>query len=99
MGDSARVSHARPNALSQDSQFWAAKDLEFTGNHLHFHGQVRDKVVAGTILFDEAYAKTGWSSYANMPTFEPANWINAYGPYRLMECESLDGDASCRRPI
>jgi hypothetical protein len=40
--------------------------------------------------FDEAYARTDWSRYAGVPAFDPANRINAYGTYLLMEKESLE---------
>jgi hypothetical protein len=45
--------------------------------------------VADMVPFDEAYAHTDWSRYARLPAFEPANRINAYGTYLLMEKESL----------
>jgi hypothetical protein len=45
--------------------------------------------VADLTPFDEAYARTDWSQYTGIPAFDPANRINAYGTYLLMEKESL----------
>ena len=39
--------------------------------------------------FDEAYAKTDWTRFRALPAFEPANRINAYGTYLLLEQEEL----------
>ena len=47
------------------------------------------KAVADLDTFDEAYARTDWSRFAALPAFEPANRINAYGTYLLMEQEAL----------
>jgi hypothetical protein len=41
------------------------------------------------VPFDEAYKATDWSRYANVPAFEAANRINAYGTYLRMEQEAL----------
>ena len=40
--------------------------------------------------FDEAYAKTDWSRFENLPAFAQANRINAYGTYLLMEKDILE---------
>ena len=45
--------------------------------------------VEGFVPFEEAYAKTDWSRFASVPVFEPANRVNAYGTYLLMERELL----------
>ena len=37
----------------------------------------------------EAYARTDWRRFSNLPAFEAANRINAYGTYLLLERESL----------
>ncbi|HLE44301.1 MAG TPA: MBL fold metallo-hydrolase [Methylomirabilota bacterium] len=66
-----------------------ARDLAFTRDYLLYLRQVMGKAVADMVPFDEAYAQTDWSRYARVPTFEPANRINAYGTYLLMERESL----------
>ena len=41
--------------------------------------------------FDDVYARTDWSRFRALPAFEPANRINAYGTYLLMEQEILQG--------
>jgi hypothetical protein len=38
--------------------------------------------------FENAYAKTDWSKFEKMPLFKPANRMNAYNTYLLMEHES-----------
>jgi hypothetical protein len=35
--------------------------------------------------FEEAYARTDWSRFANLPLFGVANRINAFNTYLLME--------------
>ena len=37
--------------------------------------------------FDEAYKATDWSLYENLPLFGPANRMNAYNTFLLMEHE------------
>ena len=46
-------------------------------------------VLPARIEVDEAYAKVDWGRFANVPAFEAANRINAYGTYLLMERELL----------
>ena len=66
-----------------------ARDLTFTGEYLLYLRRAMGQAVADLVPFDEAYASVDWSRYAGVPTFEPANRINAYGTYLLMERESL----------
>jgi glyoxylase-like metal-dependent hydrolase (beta-lactamase superfamily II) len=66
-----------------------ARDLAFTRDYLRFLRQHMGRAVADLVPFDEAYAATDWSPYARVPAFDPANRINAYGTYLLMEKESL----------
>jgi glyoxylase-like metal-dependent hydrolase (beta-lactamase superfamily II) len=66
-----------------------ARDLAFTRDYLEYLRQQMGRAVADLTPFDEAYAKTDWSRYAGIPAFDPANRINAYGTYLLMEKESL----------
>ena len=47
------------------------------------------KAVEDFVPFDEAYARTDWGRIAQLPSFEAANRINAYGTYLQMEKESL----------
>jgi glyoxylase-like metal-dependent hydrolase (beta-lactamase superfamily II) len=66
-----------------------ARDLAFTRDYLEYLRQQMGRAVKDLTPFDEAYAKTDWSRYAGIPAFDPANRINAYGTYLLMEEESL----------
>jgi hypothetical protein len=47
------------------------------------------QAVQDMVPFEDAYAKADWSRFRHLPAFEPANRINAYGTYVLMERESL----------
>jgi glyoxylase-like metal-dependent hydrolase (beta-lactamase superfamily II) len=66
-----------------------ARDLKFTRDYLEYLRKQMGQAVADLVPFDEAYAKTNWQQYANMPAFEQANRANAYNTYLLMEKESL----------
>jgi glyoxylase-like metal-dependent hydrolase (beta-lactamase superfamily II) len=66
-----------------------ARDLAFTRDYLRYLRERMGRAVADLVPFDEAYASTDWSRYAGIPAFDPANRINAYGTYLLMERESL----------
>jgi glyoxylase-like metal-dependent hydrolase (beta-lactamase superfamily II) len=66
-----------------------ARDLAFTRDYLQYLRQHMGRAVADLVPFDEAYRSTDWSRYAGMPAFAPANRINAYGTYLLLEKESL----------
>jgi glyoxylase-like metal-dependent hydrolase (beta-lactamase superfamily II) len=66
-----------------------ARDLAFTRDYLEYLRQQMGRAVKDLTPFDEAYAKTDWSRYVRIPAFDPANRINAYGTYLLMEQESL----------
>ena len=66
-----------------------AKDLTLTRDYLMYLRKTMGKAVEDFVAFDEAYAKTDWSRFADMPAFEAANRTNAYGTYLLMEKESL----------
>ena len=65
------------------------RDLVFTRDYLIFLREQMGRAVDDFVPFDEAYAKTDWRRYANIPAFDAANRINAYGTYLLMEKESL----------
>jgi glyoxylase-like metal-dependent hydrolase (beta-lactamase superfamily II) len=65
-----------------------ARDLAFTRDYLEYLRREMGHAVADMVPFDDAYAHTDWSRYARLPAFEPANRINAYGTYLLMEKES-----------
>ena len=66
-----------------------ALDLKFTRDYLEYLRKYMGQAVADLVPFDEAYAKTNWKQYANMPAFKQANRANAYNAYLLMEKESL----------
>ena len=67
------------------------QDFKLTRDYLTYLRAEMGKAVEGFISFDEAYAKTDWSRFANLPAFAEGNRINAYGTYLLMEKESLAG--------
>jgi glyoxylase-like metal-dependent hydrolase (beta-lactamase superfamily II) len=64
-------------------------DLVLTRDYLMYLRSSMGKAVEEFLPFDEAYARTDWSRYSNLPAFEAANRVNAYGTYLLMEKESL----------
>jgi glyoxylase-like metal-dependent hydrolase (beta-lactamase superfamily II) len=65
------------------------KDLALTRDYLTFLRSEMGKAVQDLTPFDEAYAKVDWSRFANVPAFDAANRVNAYGTYLLMEKEML----------
>jgi len=66
-----------------------ARDLALTRDYLVYLRDVMGKAVNNFVPFEEAYAATDWSRFASVPVFEPANRVNAYGTYLLMERELL----------
>ena len=68
-----------------------ARDLSLTRDYLVYLRQSMGRAVRDLETFDEAYARTDWSRFRSLPAFEPANRINAYGTYLLMEQEELQG--------
>jgi glyoxylase-like metal-dependent hydrolase (beta-lactamase superfamily II) len=66
-----------------------SRDLALTRDYLVYLRGAMGKAVEDFIPFEEAYAKTDWSRFASVPVFEPANRVNAYGTYLLMERELL----------
>ena len=65
------------------------RDLALTRDYLAYLRRTMGEAVAALDGFDDAYAKTDWSRFRGLPAFEPANRINAYGTYLLMEQEAL----------
>ncbi len=63
----------------------ARADLELTRDYLVYLRQTMGEAARNLDPFEEAYARTDWSRFANMPLFGPANRINAYNTYLLME--------------
>jgi hypothetical protein len=68
-----------------------ARDLAVPRDYLAYLRKVMGSAAADLEPFDEAYAKIDWSAFRNLPAFEQANRINAWGTYLLMEQELLQG--------
>jgi glyoxylase-like metal-dependent hydrolase (beta-lactamase superfamily II) len=66
-----------------------AGDLTLTRDYLIYLREAMGRAVSDLTPFDDAYSKTDWSRYAQLPAFEPANRINAWGTYLRMEQEAL----------
>ncbi len=64
-------------------------DIERTRAYLLFLREKMGVAVRDLTPFDEAYAATDWSRFANEPAFDAANRINAYGTYLQLEKELL----------
>ena len=63
----------------------AREDLQMTRDYLAFLRQTMGEAARNMDPFDEAYARTDWSRFAQLPLFGVANRINAYNTYLLME--------------
>jgi len=60
---------------------------------LNYLKQVRSKMqfaVEEMMSFDEAYESVDWSEFENIPAFEYAHRINAFGIYLTLEAESME---------
>ena len=66
-----------------------AADLTLTRDYLLYLREQMGKAVDEMMPFDDAYARTDWRRFSNVPAFEAANRINAYGTYLTLERESL----------
>jgi len=66
-----------------------ARDLVLTRDYLVYLRESMARAVRELEPFDEAYAKIDWSRFEGLPAFEPANRINAWGTYLLLEQEEL----------
>ena len=60
-------------------------DLALTRDYLQFLRRSMGEAAERMEPFDEAYARTDWSAFAQLPLFRAANRINAYNTYLLME--------------
>ena len=67
------------------------RDLVLTRDYLAFLRKSMGAAVRDLEPFEEAYAKVDWSAFRDLPAFEQANRINAYGTYLLLEQEMLKG--------
>lgn len=65
-----------------------AKDLALTRDYLAYLRKSMGEAAANLEPFEEAYARTDWSRYADLPLFRAANRMNAYNTYLLMEHEA-----------
>jgi glyoxylase-like metal-dependent hydrolase (beta-lactamase superfamily II) len=67
------------------------EDMNLTRSYLQYVRKTMGAAVEDMMGFEEAYATTDWSQFESYPAFNPANRINAYGQYLVMERESLEG--------
>jgi glyoxylase-like metal-dependent hydrolase (beta-lactamase superfamily II) len=70
-------------ALSTD----ARADLQLTRDYLAYLREKMGAAARDMDPFDEAYARTDWSRFEQLPLFRAANRMNAYNTYLLMERE------------
>jgi glyoxylase-like metal-dependent hydrolase (beta-lactamase superfamily II) len=62
-------------------------DLALTRDYLQYLRQTMGEAARNLEPFDEAYQRTDWSRFEHLPLFGPANRMNAYNTYLLMEHE------------
>ena len=62
-------------------------DMELTRDYLSYLRQTMGKAAREMEPFEEVYARTDWSRFEQLPLFGPANRMNAYNTYLLMERE------------
>lgn len=60
-------------------------DLQLTRDYLAYLRQTMRGAAEAMEPFDEAYARTDWSRFEQLPLFKAANRMNAYNTYLLME--------------
>ncbi len=63
--------------------------IKATAEYLAFMRDNMGKAARDFVPFKEAYAKTNWSKYKDMPAFEAANRRNAYQVFLAMEAEMM----------
>lgn len=80
-----RVAVPGHGPLSRD----VVRDLALTRDYLAYLRETMGRAVRDLQAFDDAYAQTDWSRFAQLPAFAEANRINAYGTFLLMEQEAL----------
>lgn len=64
-------------------------DIELTRRYLLYLRETMGAAVRDLVPFDEAYRTTDWLPFYDVPAFEAANRVNAYGTYLQMERELL----------
>jgi len=67
----------------------AGADLTLTRDYLVFLRHIMADAVRDFVPFEEVFKNTDWSRFSQLPAFDAANRINAYGTYLLLEKESL----------
>ncbi len=65
-------------------------DLVFTHDYLTYLRQSMGQAASDLIPFEQAYEKTDWSKYRNLPAFNEANRVNAYNQYLRLEQEGAE---------
>ncbi len=63
--------------------------IGLTRRYLTYLREQMGQAAADLVPFDEAYRKTDWSGFSDLPAFEAANRRNAYQVYLSMEAELL----------
>ena len=63
----------------------AQADLQLTRDYLAYLREKMGAAAQEMEPFDDAYAKTDWSRFEQLPLFRAANRMNAYNTYLLME--------------
>lgn len=66
----------------------ADKDMKLTRDYLAYLRKAMGDAARDMTPFDEAYKATDWSAFEHLPLFGPANRMNAYNTYLLMEQEA-----------
>jgi glyoxylase-like metal-dependent hydrolase (beta-lactamase superfamily II) len=64
-----------------------AEDIRLTRDYLLHLRQTMGEAARNLEPFEEAYRKADWSRFDKLPLFGPANRMNAYNTYLLMEHE------------
>ena len=65
----------------------ARADIELTRDYLSYLRETMGKAARQMEPFDEAYGRTDWSRFEQLPLVRAANRMNAYNTYLLMERE------------
>ncbi len=63
----------------------AREDLQLTRDYLAYLRESMGTAARDMEPFEEAYGRTNWSRFENLPLFRAANRMNAYNTYLLME--------------
>lgn len=63
------------------------EDIQLTREYLLFLRKTMGEAARNLEPFEEAYEKADWSRFKDLPLFGPANRINAFNTYLLMEQE------------